>query len=389
MSDNPFNGSRTTNWYIEELTPGVTPDNPAWTRIRDTGGIPAIISDTITSAELDDSREIIGFDISNRRSEMELGFELSSQSQDELFAGAMTSTWQSGFTTTGVEVTVDATAKTYTRTAGDYLAEGVEVGKLIAFPSLTGNNALAFIVASVTPLVVTASQTLILEDEAATTTDYIVGDFIGTGSECKTYSILTWLRGKCGTVDKYFVTKGVEFTGFSVEAAVSAKVSGTFPAIGRELECSDTPPTGSTFNPELETKQFQPPLYGAVMDSTQVVTPLTGATFTNDNEVSPQFELDDTYPSFMERGNAVNTFSGTGFMRDCSLLETYIANEPVMSHVVANSSDGAMSFSNPVLKLSAVTPERGAATSITLTVDGQAIGTKQQSSLVVQRIVYP
>lgn len=386
---NPFNGSRTTNYYVVETTPGVTPDNPVWTRIRDTGGIPAIVSDTIVSAELDDSREIVGFDISNRRSEAEFGFELSSQSQDELIAGAMTSTWQTGFTEAAVEITVVGSAKTFTRTAGDFVADGVEVGQLIAFPSLTGNNALAFIVASVTATIVTAAQTLVLEDEAATTTDYIVGDFIGTGSECKSYSILTWLRGKCGSVDKYFLTKGVEFTGFTIEAAVSAKVSGSFPAIGKELSCGDTPPTGSTFEPEIETKQFQPPLYGAVMDATSVVTPLTGATFTNDNEVSPQFELDANYPSFMERGNAVNTFSGTGFMRDCSLIETYINNEPVMSHVVANSSDGAMSISNPVLKLSAVTPDRGAATSITLSVDGQGIGNKNQSSVIVQRIVYP
>jgi len=385
----PFNGARTSNWYVEETTAGVTPDNPVWTKIRDTGGIPTLIADTIESDELNDSREKTIIDIGNKRTEGEFAFELSSQSQDDIIAAAMTSTWQSGFTEAAVEITVDAAAKTFTRTAGDFITDGVKAGDLIAFPSLTGNNAKASIVTEVTALVVTLGTSLKLEDEAAATTDYIVGDFIGTGSECKTVSILTWLRGKCGTVDKYFVTTGVEFTGFSVEAAVNARITGSAPIIGRELICDDAPPTGSTFNPDLTSVGYKPPLVGAVLDGATKLVSLTTGSYTNDNNSSAQYELDDDFASFVERGTATNTFSGAAFMRDCDLLDRFIDGQSVSSHVVANGAEGAMSFSTPVLRLTAVTPDRGGDTSITQTIEGTATGNTMQSSLVVQRIIYP
>ena len=75
----------------------------------------------------------------------EYAIELSASSQDELLAGAMTSSWQSGSTVAGLTIDVAASAKTFTRATGDFTT-AVEVGDLVRFPGLAGGNALPFIV---------------------------------------------------------------------------------------------------------------------------------------------------------------------------------------------------------------------------------------------------
>ena len=219
----PFSGSNTSHYFVMEATPGITPATPEWTKIRSTGGVPAIIKDALISDELDDSREITGVRVGNEQAQGEYSVELSQTSQDDLIANAMSSAWVAGLALTTVEVTVDDGAKTYTRTAGDYLADGVLVGDLIRYNALTGDNALPFIVSAVTALVVTGAGITHTLTPEVVTTDIDTGDSIGTGSLCTTMSVLTWFRGKCGTVDQYVVTKGVEFTGFSFEVAVNAR----------------------------------------------------------------------------------------------------------------------------------------------------------------------
>lgn len=151
----------------------------------------------------------------------EFAIELSAESQDELLAGAMSSSWQNGVSGSAVDVAVDATAKTFTRSAGSFLTDGVEAGDLITFTYLAGNNGKPFLVTSVSDTVVTgAGIQHELTTAAAAETGYKTGDKLETGNLCKSYSILTVLTGNCGTVDAYLLTKGVEFSGFTIEQAV-------------------------------------------------------------------------------------------------------------------------------------------------------------------------
>ena len=382
----PFTGSNTSHYYIEEVTPGVTPDNPLWTAIRNTGGIPAIIKDALISDELDDSREITGVRVGNEQAQGEYGVELSQTSQDALIANAMSSSWASGLKLLGVDVAVTSVSKDFTRTdGGDFISDGVEVGDLIRFKDLTGDNAIPFIVTQVSISTVNGGAiTHKLTDEAVTT-DIDTGDKIGTGSECKTMSILTWLRGKCGTVDKYVLTKGVEFTGFSFEVAVNAQVTGSFPLLGRTQEFSDTPPTGSTFAADLTTRAFAG-VDGKVLVDDAIQAFVTSSTLTNDNEASAQFELGNKAVSFVERGRATNTVSMSGFMANTDLIQRFVNEVETSVAIVLNGLDGAMSFTYPKTFLTAATPEIGGPTSITQSLEGTATGNSNQSSVIIQRL---
>jgi|GEM_PF-2311998 len=383
----PFSGSNTEHWYVVETTAGEKPATPVWTKLRNTGGIPALTKDTLISNELNGSREITSVRTGGKQVSGEFPVELSQSSQDELIANAMTSQWVAGVTGSALDVTVDEAAKTFTRAAGDFVSDGVVVGDLIYFADLTGNNAKPFIATTVTSTVITgAGITVSLTDETVST-DYATADKIGTGSLCKSISIMTWFKGKCGTADKYLITRGLEFTGFSYEIAVNAQVTGSFPFIARSQEVIASPPAGSTYNADSTTIPYSG-VDGKILVENAVQALFTSATITNDNAASAQFELGSDSTSFIERGNATNTISVSAFMADTVLLERFINETETGFTSILSGVDGAMSFSLPNAFITAATPEIGGATSITQTVEATGTGNSNESSIIVQRLTY-
>jgi len=387
MAIQPYKGANTAQFYVLETTPGVTPANPSWSPLRNTSGIPAITRDALVSNELDGSRETSSIRTGNKQVAGEYAIELSAQSQDELLAGAMTSSWVAGSTVAGLSVTVDADAKTFTRAAGDFTT-ATEVGDLIRFPDLTGDNALPFIVTAVTSLIVTgAAIPHTLTDEAAATTALVVADKLETGNLCKTYSILTWFKGRCGGADSYLITRGVEFSGFTIEQAVNAMVTGSFPFIGLNQEILTGPPAGSTFTTNFDAQPFSS-VDVAAFNGTAKMQLIDTFTITNDNSASAQYELGNSSVAFVERGRAANTFSLAGKLYDMTLLEQFLNEEQIELTSVLTGPDGAMSFTLKRAELTAATPEVGGPESVTLSMEGQATGNAVQSSIVIQRIAY-
>lgn len=387
MSIQPFKGANTAHFYIPEVTAGVTPTNPAWYPLRNTGGVPALTRDALVSNELDGSRETSSIRTGNKQITGEFAIELSAESQDELLAGAMTSSWVAGSTVAGLTIDVSASGKTFTRSAGDFTTS-VEVGDLIAFPDLAGDNAKPFIVTAVSALVVTgAGIPHTLTDETDVTTDLIVGDKLETGNLCKTYSVLTVFTGKCGTVDAYLLTKGVEFSGFSIEQSVNAMVTGSFPFIGLSQEVLSALPSGSTFPYSFDAEPFASVDVSA-FNGTAPLKLIDTFTITNDNATSAQFELGNDSVAFVERGRAANTFSLAGKLYDMTLLNLFLNETQVEMTSILSGVTGAMSFTMKRAELTAATPEVGGPESVTITIEGQAVGNKLLSSIVIQRIAY-
>lgn len=383
----PYKGANTAQFYVAELTPGVTPTSPSWSPLRNTGGVPAVTRDALVSNELDGSREVSSIRTGNKQVTGEYSIELSASSQDELLAGAMTSSWVAGSTVAGLTVSVSSTAKTFTRSAGDFTS-AVEIGDLVRFPLLTGGNALPFIVTDVTALVITgASISHTLTDETDAETGIVTADKLETGNLCKTYSVLTWFKGKCGGADSYLLTKGVEFSGFTIEQAVNAMVTGSFPFIGLSQEVLTAPPAGSTFTVNFSAQPFASVDVSA-FNGTAPLKLIDSFTITNDNAASAQFELGNTSVAFVERGRAANTFSLAGKLYDTTLLNLFLSETQIELTSILAGPDGAMSFSLKRAELTAATPEVGGPESVTLSLEGQATGNAMQSSIVIQRISY-
>ena len=383
----PYKGATTAQFYVPEVTPGVTPTSPSWRPLRSTSGVPAITRDALVSAELDGNREVSSIRTGNEQVTGEYAIELSQQSQDDLLAAAMTSDWVAGDSQTGLTVAVDSALKTFTRTAGDFTLIA-EAGDLVYFEGLTGDNAKPFIATSVTALVITgAGIQHTLTNETGVSTDFATADKLETGNLCKSVSILTWFKGKCGNPDAYVITRGVEFTGFTIEQAVNAMITGSFPFIGLSQEVLTALPSGSTFTTTYTADPFASVDVSAFEGSTPLVLVDT-FTITNDNETSAQFELGNKSVAFIERGRANNTFSLAGKLYDLTMIEKFIAETEIELTSVLSGFSGAMSFTLRNARMTSATPEIGGAESVTLSIEGQATGNALQSSITIQRIAY-
>lgn len=388
MAIQPYRGSLTAQFYVPELTQGETPVSPSWRPLRSTGGGPAITRDALVSAELDSSREVSAIRTGNEQVTGEYAIELSQESQDDLLAAAMTSDWQAGESEVGLSITVAAAAKTFTRATGDFTTS-TAVGDLVYFEGLTGDNAKPFIVTAVTPLVLTgAGIQHTLTDESAVTTDYKTADKLETGNLCKSVSILTWFKGECGNPDAYVITRGVEFTGFTIEQAVNAMVTGSFPFIGLSQEVLPGLPAGSTFTVNFAADPFAS-VDVAAFDGTAPLKLVDSFTITNDNEASAQFELGNKAVAFVERGRANNTFSLAGKLYDLTMYNKFLDETEVEITSLLSGVSGAMSFALHKAKLTAATPEIGGAEAVTLSMEGQATGSEFESSITVQRLTFP
>ena len=387
MALQPYKGANTAQFYVAELTPGVTPTSPSWSPLRNTGGIPAVTRDALVSNELDGSREVSSIRTGNKQVAGEYSIELSAKSQDELLAGAMTSSWVAGSTVAGLTVSVNSTAKTFTRSTGDFTT-AVGVGDLVRFPALAGDNALPFIVTAVTATVITgAGISHALTTAAGVATALVVADKLKTGNLCKTFSVLTWFKGTCGGADSYLLTKGVEFSGFTIEQAVNAMVTGSFPFIGLSQEILTAPPAGSTFTVNFSAQPFASVDVSA-FNGTAPLKLIDTFTITNDNAASAQFELGNSSVAFVERGRASNTFSLAGKLYDTTLLNLFLNETQIELTSILAGPDGAMSFTLKRADITAATPEIGGPESVTLSLEGQATGNSVLSSIVIQRIAY-
>lgn len=386
MATQPYKGATTAQFYVEELTAGVTPTSPAWKPLRYTGGVPSITRDALVSNELDGSRETSSIRTGNKQVSGEYAIELSARSQDDLLAGAMTSSWQAGVSETGVTVAVNATTKTFTRSAGNFLTDGVEVGDLIAFPGLAGNNSKPFIVTSVNDTAVAGDGiNFTLTTATGIATDYLTGDKLETGNLCKTFSILTWMKGQCGGADSFLLTRGVEFSGFSIEQAVNAMVTGSFPFIGLNQEIVASVPAGSTFVTDFDAQPFSSVDVSA-FNGTAPLTLIDSFTITNDNAASAQFELGNAEVAFVERGRAANTFSLAGKLYSMALHQQFLNEDQIELTSILSGHDGAMSFTLKRAEFTTSTIEIGGPESITISMEGQATGNSTLSSIVIQRL---
>ncbi|MBU4800204.1 phage tail tube protein, partial [Salmonella enterica] len=226
-----------------------------------------------------------------------------------------------------------------------------------------------------------------LTDESAVTSDLVIADKLETGNLCKTYSILTWFKGRCGGADSYLITRGVEFTGFTIEQAVNAMVTGSFPFIGLNQEILSAPPAGSTFTVNFNAQPFASVDVSA-FNGTAPLKLIDTFTITNDNGTSAQFELGNDSVAFVERGRAANTFSLAGKLYDMTLLNLFLNETQIELTSILSGPDGAMSFTLKRAELTSATPEIGGPESVTLSMEGQATGNQMQSSIVIQRIAY-
>ena len=391
---NPSTGARTRHFYIEEVTCGVTPTSPAWKPLRYTSGNMQLSKDGLQSAELDGSREVADLRLGQNQTSGEISVELSLNAYDDLLEAALGGTWASGVELSGVEITSDATLQSFTRTAGDFLIDGAQVGMLVQCVDLVnGENNGIFQIQQLngTTLYVCCINGVTVTDEVATTTDINFADQLQIGSNRRSFSVLTHFADADGGAGEYHLTKGVEIVGYSFDTSVNALVTGTFSTIGRSYSADVALPSGSTFVSVAKTEPFSS-VDGTIQWNSGVVRePLayvTSLTNTLDNNASAQFEIGSNDTSFIEQGRANSNISMTAFFEDSTILNRFINEEETSIQLTLSGTDGAFSFEYPRVIFTSGAPDVAGEGSITQSLDAQALLESDvfNSSLIVQRL---
>lgn len=388
MATAPATGLLTKNYYIAEVTPGVTPTTPAWTYFPITSGQLKPSRESLTSAVLNDTREIGGVYLGQKQVAGEFSVELTLGSHNALLEAALGGAWTTNTGESAVDITIDATAKTWTRAAGDFTTN-VSPGDLIRLTtSVNTVNRKVYRAAIVSPLTLTLSDagTEEMIDEV-TTTNYTLADELSIGSTRRTFSILTHYIDADGGLGEYHISRGVEITGFKFSMAVNALVTGSFSMIGRSYSADEALPAGSTFPAVTEKSSFQY-VDGRILEAGLQAGLATSMEVTNDNNMSAQTVIGSDTTAFVTQGRANNTLSVSTYFKDSIFLNRFLNGIAMQTVMIAkHPTEGALAFDFPVCTITDAGAEVGGEDSVTETRTMQAIGNPTTPSLKIYSLV--
>ena len=382
----PATGAASSIYYVEEVTCGVTPASPAWNLMRRTSGNLQLTKDTLSSNELDGSRDRADTRLGQNQTAGDIAFEMSYGAHDDLYAAALGNTWASGTTEAAGDVTVLASAKTFTRDVGDFTTS-YAVGDVVNFPSLTGDNALPFIITTVTALVITGAAIPVgrLADESSVTTDITSGDYLEIGTVSTSFSILEHYPDLDSGNGGYILTTGVKMTNLAFNMAVNALNTGTFQTMGLSQTIDATEPAGSTY-PTLTKNEIYSGVDGTIIEDNAIIGFVTGVDATTDTESSAQFELGDNNVSFIEQGRVLSDLTLSTFFVDFTQLSKFANETEVSLLLMMESTDGALAFSYPRCVYTSGAPEVSGPGSITASMGASAFAPASGSSIKIQRL---
>jgi hypothetical protein len=316
------NGSQRSLRYVAEATWNTTPETPTMKILRSTKDTLAPTRGNTKSAELRGDRGITDVRLGNKRTGGQIGSEFSYEGQEDLLESALYSAFATTYNVTGASITVAATAKTYTRATGDYLADGVMIGDKITFSGFakTGNNGVK-VVANVSALVVTVTVNTGLEDES------------GGGNEAFT---TTQKRLKIGTTEKSFTIERAFtdigqyeiFTGQIVaKMGLSVKpetiVGLTFDMVGGgvtyDTDPLDADPTAAATGSPFDS------FTGSILEGGTAIAIVTSLDLSLNNSAEPRFALMDQVAKFVSNGRGDVTGSLSAYFADQTLKAKFLA----------------------------------------------------------------
>ena len=386
MCTKPATGAASAMYYIAEVSCGVTPDTPAWNLLRRTSGNLQLNKDTLSSNELDGSRDRADTRLGQNQTSGDIAFEMSYGAHDDFYAALLGNAWVAGATEAAVDVTVLASAKTFTRGAGDYTVNHA-VGDIVNFPALTGNNAEPVLITALSATVLTAGAVgdSFLSDEGPTSTDVTGGDKLVIGDTCTSFSILEEYKDLNDGAGGFIITRGVKMVNLSFNMAVNALNTGTFQTLGLTQEINASLPAGSTF-PALTKTEIYSGVDGSIIEDNAIIGFVTGVDSTTDTESSAQFELGDNSVSFIEQGRVLSDLTLSTFFVNFTQLQKFADEDEVSIALTMQSSDGMLAFSYPRTVYTSGAPEVSGPGSITTSLGASAFAPVGGSSIVIQRL---
>jgi hypothetical protein len=314
-------GSRRQLTYVAEDTPGTTPAS-GFKVLRNLGGNGIVVAkQTLNSAEYRSDRALTAVRHGNKAPTLDIPFELSYTSHDDMLSAALFANWAVAYNLTGLSATVDATDKTITVALASFITSGVKVGDKITTTGFeaAGNNG-TFVVSNVAATVLTiatATGLVNVTDDTgvAITTDRYV---LKQGSTAKYISFEEGFTD----IAQYQIMAGSLCNGMTLNIAPNAMVTGSFNFLGLSASAF----SGSSVDSPDAAATTQPfdSFTGSLKENDNAIATVTALNINLQNGLEHYFALFDADPYKIGTGRANVSGSLSVFFENATLAAKFL-----------------------------------------------------------------
>lgn len=183
-------GSRVRLSYVAESTHGTTPGSPSMKTLRTTGRNINLVKNMLESQEVRASRQLRDLRHGFQQGSGEIPFELSLSAYDDFLAAALGGSW-AAISTSGVNLSADGTANTFTRASGSFVSDGYRAGDIVVTAGFSNSeNNGRFRLTGVSATVLTVEETTpVTESAGSGKTVDLVGKRLDIGTTLTTFSV--------------------------------------------------------------------------------------------------------------------------------------------------------------------------------------------------------
>lgn len=307
--------------YVAEVTRGVTPPTPSMKTLRVIGRAINKTKTAIVSQERRADRQIASVRHGFNQIGGNFGYELSTESFDDMLAAALSNNWEDAPSITG-SFSATGTTNKIGRSAGGLLAEGFVPGLTIQTSgySTPGNNAVMTVI-DVTDTELTVDAALTTEAESGPITVAALGKVLRVGTLLKTFTF----ERSFNDITQYQVFRGVAVNNLSVQLQPDQIIGGSLELLGMSGGDFSTGSLGAPAAAPLTEPlvSFDAELYLKGVKQTVV----TSLNFTIANGRTVQPVVGSKFSPDVFEGTAQVTGQFVGFFEDAELYDMFNEEE--------------------------------------------------------------
>ncbi len=313
---------------VPEDTYGTVPTNPSLLKKKITGIFFALSKGTIESETINPNRQVEDVRPGNRQAGGDVSFELHYGGLDDILEALMCGTWTPRATVTATTISAAASDNSYNHAAAGFPL--FSVGEKIVISGFTGtvgnNVASATVVSSTTSKIVVDTDDVVLVDDAAGESVTIASRThdLTPGTTRRSFTVIRKFTDLDAADYPFHIYKGVEFNTLEMTIAPEAIIKGSLAILGRDLEFSQTAPSGSSFADASGAKPFDS--FNGSLELDDVAQAIVTEMKLNiENGLEPRFCAFDDLTAQPKIGRTKITGNLTTYFESSALLQAFSA----------------------------------------------------------------
>lgn len=315
--------------YLVQSAAGSIDASPAWIVLPFTSAEYLVQAEQLPDNSMTGDRNELEPRTGTANASVSVSGKFRPECLDDIIEAAAQGTWAVKYTISGMTVTVAAETSgfSFTRGAGSYITDGVEVGDIITFSGFeaphTANNGTFEVTAvdSSTKITCGHATGLAAVTDATSISATTGQDYVKVGS---TRRAVAWEVYHSDT-DEYVRIKDTEIASFSISLAPNGDVTFQLQAVGgQELDLGENigeKISGATYTET--TKPFFDSFNGTVSLAGSTGIYFSGMNPSINNNSNPLFALGSRYPFAVSHGKMVGDMSLTAYYTDKTIKSKY------------------------------------------------------------------